>query len=68
MTKLKQTKKEILQGQAQNIKNVEARIKELEDVLRVESNIPKKILMQHSLKVNKEILKQMKEEYWKEDK
>ena len=60
------SRREKLEIQAQNIKMVEIRIHELEIALRKESDIKKKLLMQSSLKANKEMLALLKDQYFSE--
>lgn len=61
------SKREQLELQALQIKNVELRIAELEVAIKLETNMGQKMLLQHSRATNKEILQQMKDAYWDEN-
>jgi hypothetical protein len=61
------TKKERLQIMAENIKMVEIRIADLVLRLKQESNVLLKLDMQQSLKTNRVMLKELKEQFWNAD-
>lgn len=67
MNDVRKSKREKLQVMAMNIRRIEARIAEIKSKLPLEINSGSKKLMQSSLKINKELLDKMKEEYWREE-
>lgn len=58
--------KEFLNNMAQVMKGIEGRIAELENTLRKDVIMRDRLDLQHTLQVNKDLLKAMKEEFWGE--
>lgn len=59
--------RERIEALSKSIKGIEKRISDLTRDVKNESNVRKKKSMQDSLRVNKAILEQLKQAFWRDD-